>query len=963
MSVHTSLLVLGVHEHMGRTQARSYEPVADDVSAGKNQLSHYNFDTQTGSSSAYIKDTLDRLRKSAAQLPSMEIIGDSAGTTGAAGAAGAEGTGAEHHAGQDSPLKRFFDKFVANTNKTGDARGVAPKPETPAPTGPSLGDRPMPKADAPKADAPTADAPKADAPKADAPKADAPRTDSPKADAPKAEVAPKPSETTAEKQPEKQPEKFKIQRTDGKVTEIQYADGTVRKFGYTADQVTSVDTKLPDGTLKPWRQDGSGAYKVSVDAEGRYKVDDVRGGGSTTRWPDGTLRKEQKDGSYTEEGPNHTAVRGKDGSEKKFRFETDEKGTKVPTSEEVTRNGKTERWDRVRGEDGKLTDEWKNGEGEAEVRKNASVSANGELSYEKSDGSKYTRKADGTEVFTSDGGKRIEKRDGKVIEAQYADGRVRKFEYDGDQVVSATTTDKAGKATTWKREPKDNRYDVKVDEQANYSVTDNKTGKTSTRSLDDVITVTKKGLDQSLQTKDGVVISQSRGDHSLSFGRDEKGEINSISEKSTNTKWTKQGDDTWTASPIDESKPHDGDNGGQRAGKVTMTKDGDIIFNGTDKIPPVRQGKDGDAKPMMDGQALVKQMEEMTEVTDRSKETMREAVKTFEARKDITPGEKAQVYEHLSELLKGKPGGPLDAKDRGSLASQSMWLAANPSESDQGAYNTCNVTTIRNCFLNESPSEFARVMSEVGTTGKFKTADGTTIDMPKDSMVRTDADKADYTVGSRLWASKIWDLAATNIYWQRQEKDLRGVAATRGSITYEQATPTNRQDNGERLYRNDNGTKQEMVSSDGRNLVRTPNLFPSSMMDIMEQIQSSPLLDKPAGQKIMVHKAYAESESLNSFNDVDKLHQSLQEGTFPKIVMVHTSRAPFHSDSGYGAAGGSGGPGGGWHVVLATGYDAKTGNVAIDNSWGRTKDHLAQGSQIHVRTLYNATLGQWQPGQ
>ncbi len=952
---------------MGRTQARSYEgPVADDTSAGKNQLSHHNFDTQTGASSTFIKDTLDRLRKSASQLPLMEITGDG-GTTGGIGA------GTEHHAGDDSPLKRFFDKFVANGGTTkGDAGAgdvPAAKPEAPAaPTArakdgsePPVPGRPNFGEYKPANEKPVAgvESPKVDEPKTDAPKTDAPKTDAPKTDAPKVETQ-RPQESAAEKQPEK----FKIERKDGKVTQIQYPDNTVRKFGYTGDQVTSVDTTLPDGTLKPWRQDGSGAYKVSVDAEGRYKVDDVRGGGSTMRLPDGTIRTTQKDGSYSEQGPNHTDVKSKDGSQQKFKFETDEKGTKVPTSEEVTRNGKTERWERLRGEDGKLTDEWKNSEtGDTQTRKNASLSATGELSYENTDGSKYSRKADGTEVFTSDGGKRIEKRDGKVTEAQYADGRVRKFEYDGDKVSSVSTTDKAGKVTTWKREANNNRYDVKVDEQANYSVTDNRSGKTSTRSLDDVVTMTAKGHDQSLQTKDGIVISQSRGDHTFTFGRDEKGEINSIQEKSSNTKWTKQADDTWAASPIDESKWSEGDKGEQRAGKVTVARNGDLIFNGTDNIPPTRQGTDGIANRMTEGQALVEQMEAMTDATDRAKETMREAVKAFDARKDITPGEKAQVYEHLSDLLTGKPGGPLDAKDRASLASQSMWLAAHPSESDQGAYNTCNVTTIRNCFLNEKPSEFARVMSEVGTTGKFKTADGTSIEMPKGSMVRTDADKADYTVGSRLWASKIWDIAATNVYWQRQEKDLRGAAAARGSITYEQATPTNRQDNGERLYRNDNGTKQEMVSSDGRNLVRTPNLFPSSMMDIMEQIQSSPLLDKPAGQKIMVHKAFAEHEALNSFNDVDKLHQSLQEGTFPKIVMVHTSRAPFHADSGYGAAGGSGGPGGGWHVVLATGYDAKTGNVAIDNSWGRTKDHLAQGSQIHVRTLYNATLGQWQPGQ
>jgi hypothetical protein len=67
----------------------------------------------------------------------------------------------------------------------------------------------------------------------------------------------------------------------------------------------------------------------------------------------------------------------------------------------------------------------------------------------------------------------------------------------------------------------------------------------------------------------------------------------------------------------------------------------------------------------------------------------------------------------------------------------------------------------------------------------------------------------------------------------------------------------------------------------------------------------------------------------------DKLKELKAQHELPVIVRVNSMSEPFYSDSGLASAGGSGGA----HVVTITDYDEKTGNVCIDNQWGRSADH------------------------
>src|SRR4030095_2705679 len=82
----------------------------------------------------------------------------------------------------------------------------------------------------------------------------------------------------------------------------------------------------------------------------------------------------------------------------------------------------------------------------------------------------------------------------------------------------------------------------------------------------------------------------------------------------------------------------------------------------------------------------------------------------------------------------------------------------------------------------------------------------------------------------------------------------------------------------------------------------------------------------------------------------DELARSKAEKRLPIMIVVNTQNEPFYSDSGAGAAGGSGG----WHIGNATDYDPATGKVLIDNQWGESADHHDKEDAVDVSELYVA---------
>jgi hypothetical protein len=299
----------------------------------------------------------------------------------------------------------------------------------------------------------------------------------------------------------------------------------------------------------------------------------------------------------------------------------------------------------------------------------------------------------------------------------------------------------------------------------------------------------------------------------------------------------------------------------------------------------------------------------------------------------------ARLYE-----AKDNPSLPIDAKQRQALARQVLDNAADPTSIDQGSHNTCNVTTLESRAYSRTPSEAARMVADVATTGQYTSRSGLTVKLDKDSLTaHNGAENLTKTDGVRDFSGQLFQVTAVNLAYQKENPNIR----------YEQKPPKPGQtppDNGERLMDYSTNPATEVgrpnilfraLGSEDKG-VRQPYLYSSNLRDVGNEI---------TGEK---DKDWLlDSTNVKSRQDFeDKLAQAKRDGKMPVVVVLHTGNEPFHTDSGNGTAGGSGG----WHVVNVTDYQAgPPSRIAVDNQWGKRADHISPNSQISPDMLYFST--------
>lgn len=317
------------------------------------------------------------------------------------------------------------------------------------------------------------------------------------------------------------------------------------------------------------------------------------------------------------------------------------------------------------------------------------------------------------------------------------------------------------------------------------------------------------------------------------------------------------------------------------------------------------------------------------------------------ARHQVASNEVAQTYHHLSRLLEGEGSPILDLQHRKGLAQQIIEQAVDPREIDQGIHNTCNVTTIETRMYTRNPSGAAKLVSEMALTGQFKTEDDSVIRLSSENLERhTQSTLNSAEDGERSYASQIFQVAAANVYWQRQEKDLQGNPVPKGDIRYDQEDAADGNQSGEYL-RNHNVTPPAvLIDTDGAE-AHDPNLYIPEYREIYNQIAGS---DDEGF--LLAHEKAIKSNQVSGFKSEDELRIRLIEmkDKLPAIIRVDSYNEPFLTDSGGGEAGGSDG----WHVVTITDFDPETDRVSIDNQWGTDSDRTGERA-VSVEDLYLAS--------
>jgi inhibitor of KinA sporulation pathway (predicted exonuclease) len=307
--------------------------------------------------------------------------------------------------------------------------------------------------------------------------------------------------------------------------------------------------------------------------------------------------------------------------------------------------------------------------------------------------------------------------------------------------------------------------------------------------------------------------------------------------------------------------------------------------------------------------------------------------------------EAQKTYEQVNRLIEAKdnPNLPVTQQQRVTLAEQTMQHAASPTAIDQGQHRTCAVNSVESRMYTSTPSEAARMVADLATTGEYTTTkDNVKVTLNKDDL-KPDAEaaKAGKVDGSRDHASQLFQIGAVNVWYAGHEPNLR----------YEQRkidptlTPP---DTGERIVDYSSNPPEEKrpgffarLTGTKEDAYNQPRMTAEKIVYVGDQIEGGKSHDWQLERGTNV-KSYEELES--------KLKDAKEHGKLPLVVTVHTGNEPFYTDSGEGAAGGSGG----WHSVTITDYKAgPPASVAVDNQWGTSSDHLGD-KRIPLRDMYNA---------
>lgn len=100
---------------------------------------------------------------------------------------------------------------------------------------------------------------------------------------------------------------------------------------------------------------------------------------------------------------------------------------------------------------------------------------------------------------------------------------------------------------------------------------------------------------------------------------------------------------------------------------------------------------------------------------------------------------------------------------------------SNPSQNvNQHNRGTCTVTSMSYNLANQNPAEYARLVTDLSTTGKAKLANGDTITPPADAFIQ---DNSNRSVGERLLQSSLMNYATGGNYqnWNAGADGVRGT--------------------------------------------------------------------------------------------------------------------------------------------------------------------------------------------
>ncbi len=279
----------------------------------------------------------------------------------------------------------------------------------------------------------------------------------------------------------------------------------------------------------------------------------------------------------------------------------------------------------------------------------------------------------------------------------------------------------------------------------------------------------------------------------------------------------------------------------------------------------------------------------------------------------VGPNEKAITLHYLNQLMAEKPDSTLPANLRVKLVEQILYNASRPEAVDQGQSTTCLTANVEKRLYTRAPQAVAKILSEVGLTGKLTNIDGKVIDISHTNIMEPDGgaknilEKAfnpkfddDIKVDNfRNFASQILQGALVNLYYSKflQNLDYLDIQPDETvQFIKVRPDPSIPYDTAERIVAYKNGTSEYRVLS------KVSNLYPQNAIDVYNL--AAPALDstnniamghdkgfvvlgqksQPFVSELVKSGDVKVVESLDNFIEV--LKQSKQANIFPLILNV-----------------------------------------------------------------------------
>ncbi|MBX9666906.1 MAG: hypothetical protein K2X93_04770, partial [Candidatus Obscuribacterales bacterium] len=346
------------------------------------------------------------------------------------------------------------------------------------------------------------------------------------------------------------------------------------------------------------------------------------------------------------------------------------------------------------------------------------------------------------------------------------------------------------------------------------------------------------------------------------------------------------------------------------------------------------------------------------------------------AESGLPPLEKARVLEQAARLMEATGETALPQHDRVRLAEQMLFQFADIAQVSQGRNSTCTMGSMEVILSQRSPGDLAKMAADIGIKGKYVLANGTIYDAtviagalhpdaeaakfgaPDAARVASYHDLASHEthgqevvrgtenlgIKNRSHLSQILQVGLANVQlsseartvetliaqpWVQEQIKKAGLDPSTVKLQYGRLSDS--ASAGERIFMVDSTGKRAILNFKNGQPIDSPIVHTSDFPEIFKQVTGRYQDGLGIANVNMfpsdtrgIHTETRESmRATHRVDSPESLAKVLKQTTLPVEISVWTGNPPFSQREP------------GWHAMVVTGYDEKSGKVTLLDPKGK----------------------------